>query len=295
MPAETRVIGIINNVSEENSPEKVITSILGSQSLNGNVAASERAVDGVIQSLNNSRDMRGEIFAIDSTHVDSEGNLNWTVLDSIANARGIDGFIELNEIRTVSPVGGTVLANASGQTRNRLTGTLFINVHEVATGKNHERFSIRRSYNIPISGSTNLVDLLNDMQRKREYYRALGFQLGFRAGSLIYPNWVWVRRQYYTRGTPALKRAKHLLKDANWSLAERTLLQDEEHERLNKRGRVLFNLALAKEGQGDLDLAILYAERAAGECGNKHASEYLMILRERKRQMELMEDQDSAH
>lgn len=295
MPAETRMIGVINNVDSDNSPEKVITAILGSQTLNGNVAASERAVDGVLRALSNSRDMRGEIFEVDSTHMDSEGNLNWIILDSIAQERGIDGFIELGEIRTVSPVGGTLLANASGQTRNRLSGTLFINVHEVATGKNHERFSVNRSYNIPISGSTNIVDILGDIQRKREYYRALGFELGLRAGSLVYPNWVWVNRKYYTRGTPAVKRAKHMLRQGNWDLAERTLLQDEEYKKLGKRGRVLFNLALAKEGQGELDLAILYAERAASECGNKLANEYLMNLKERQRQMDMLEDQDSAH
>jgi hypothetical protein len=170
-----------------------------------------------------------------------------------------------------------------------------MNVHVVATGENHERFSVVRSYNIPISGSTNIIDILNDIQRKREYYRALGFQLGYRAGSLIYPNWVWVSRKYFTRGTPAVKRARHMLREGNWDIAERTLLQDEEYPKLGKRGRVLFNLALAKEGQGELDDAILFAERAAMECGNRHANEYLVQLRNRKWQMEQLEAQDSAH
>jgi hypothetical protein len=294
LPAETTVIGVINNVTTDNSPEKVITSILSSQSINGNVEASERAVDGVLRALSNSRDLRGEVFEIDSSHIDAEGNLNWTIIDSIAQDRGIHGFVELNEIRSVSPVGGTVLANASGQTRNRLNGSLIINVHEVASGKNHERFSVSHVYNIPISGSTNIIDILNDIQRKREYYRALGFQLGVKAGALIYPNWVWVNRKYFTRGTHAIKRAKHMLRQGNWKLAEQTLLQDEEYDKLSKRGRVLFNLALAKEGQGELDLAILYAERAAAECGNKLANEYLVTLRARKQKIELMEAQESA-
>lgn len=295
LPAETKVIGVINNVTQENSPEKVITAILGSQSLNGNVVAAERAVDGVLRALTNSRDMRGEIFEIDSSHLDVNGDLDWEILDSIAKVRGIDGFVELSEIRTVSPIGGTVVANATGQTRNRLTGTIFMNVHVVATGENFERFSARESYNIPISGSTNIIDLLNDIQRKREYYRALGFELGFEAGQMIYPNWVWVGRKYYTRGTPAIKRARHMLREGNWDLAEQTLLQDEEYHKRGKRARVLFNLALAKEGQGELDLAIKFAERAAAESGSKLANEYLMILRNRKRQMEVIEQQNSAH
>lgn len=285
IPQEAKVIGVINNVNQENSPEKVIASMLGSEQLNGNVVAAERAVDGVLRALSNSRDLRGEIVEMDSAYL-SNGELNWDILDSLAAERGIDGFIELSELRTVSPVGGTVLANATGQQNNRLTGTLFMNMHVVSTGENHQRFSVNRTYNIPISGSTNIIDILNDVQRKREYYRALGFQLGFRAGELIYPNWVWVGRTYYTRGTPAVKASKDMLRNGNWDIAEKRLLMDEEFANVKKRGRVLFNLALVNEAQGEIDLAIQYAERAALECDNKEANEYLVKLRLRKRQLE---------
>ncbi|XOV67349.1 MAG: DUF6340 family protein [Fluviicola sp.] len=295
LPSETKVIGVINNVTDINSPQKPVAAILNSAELNGNVAAAERAVDGVLRALTNSRDMRGESFEIDSSHFDSNGNLDWDILDSIANERGIDGFVELNEIRTVSPVGGAIVANATGQNRYRLTGTVFMNVHVVATGENFERFSATRTYNIPTSGSTNIIDLMNDLQRRREFYRALGFQLGFEVGSMIYPNWVWVGRKYFTRGTPAIRNARHMLREGNWDLAEKTLLQDEEYHKRNKRARVLFNLALANEGQGELDNAILFAERAAMEGGSKIASEYLRTLRNRKRQLEVIESQNSAH
>lgn len=294
LPSDTKVIGVINNVTDANSPQKPIAAILNSAELNGNVAAAERAVDGILRALTNSRDMRGEIFNLDSTHFASNGDLDWDILDSIAKVRGIDGFVELNELRTVSPVGGAIMANATGQTRYRLTGTVFMNVHIVATGENFERFSATRSYNIPTSGSTNIIDLMNDLQRRREFYRALGFELGFRVGSMIYPNWVWVGRKYYTRGTPAVRNARHMLREGNWDLAEKTLLQDEEYHKRGKRARVLFNLALANEGQGDLDNAILFAERAASEGGSKLANEYLQTLRNRKRQLEIIEERNAA-
>lgn len=295
LPSDTKVIGVINNVTDINSPEKPIAAILNSAELNGNVAAAERAVDGLLRALTNSRDIRGEIFEVDSSHFVANGELDWAVLDSIAAERGIDGFVEMNELRTVSPVGGAIMVNATGQTRYRLTGTLFMNVHVVATGENFERFSASRSYNIPTSGSTNIINIMNDLQRRREFYRALGFELGFAVGSMIYPNWMWVGRKYYTRGTPAVRSARHMLRQGNWDLAERTLLNDEEYHKRNKRARVLFNLALANEGQGELDNAILYAERAAAEGGGKLANEYLQTLRNRKRQLELIEERNAAH
>lgn len=285
LPDETNVIGIINNVTKENSPEKVISSMLGTEQLNGNVVAAERATDGVLRSLGNTQTMRGEIIQMDSSYL-TNGVLDWSILDSVGKARGIDGFIEMCELRTVSPVGGAVLANVTGQTNNQLSGTMIINVHVVSTGVNYERYSVNKTYNIPISGSTSIVDILNDVQRKREYYRALGFELGYRVGELIYPNWVWVGRTYYTRGTTSIKRAKNMLRQGNWDIAERQLLMDVDYPKEGKRGRVLFNLALAKEAQGEIDLAIEYAERSALECGNKEANEYLVKLKNRKRQIE---------
>ncbi len=286
IPENVKTIGVINNVSDENSPEKIVSTMLATEQVNGNVVAAERAIDGVIQSFNNTLDMRGQIFEIDSSYFLSNGNLNWTMLDSAAAIEGIDGFIELTELRSISPVGGTVLANATKQTQHRLKGTLFVNVHVVETGITYERYGVNYTYNIQLSGSTSIISILNDIQRKREYYRALGFQLGFKAGKLIYPNWVWVGRTYYTRGTPGLKSAKKMLREGNWQLAERRLLMEIDHVKRKKLGRILHNLALAKEGQGEIDAAIDYAERAALECDDKQANEYLVKLRERKRIME---------
>ncbi len=286
IPDEVKTIGVINNVSDENSPEKIVSTMLATQQVNGNVIAAERAVDGVIQSFNNTQDMFGQIFEVDSTYFLANGKLNWNMLDSAAVTQGIDGFIELSELRSVSPVGGTVLANATKQTNHRLTGTLFVNVHVVETGITYERYNVKYTYNIQLSGSVNIISILNDIQRKREYYRALGFQLGFKAGKLIYPNWVWVGRTYYTKGTPGLKSAKKMLREGNWQLAERRLLMEVDHTNRKKRGRILHNLALAKEGQGEIDAAIEYTERAALECDNKLANEYLVKLRDRKRIME---------
>lgn len=285
VPETVRVIGVINNISNENSPEKVISTVLGAEQLNGNVVAGEQAVNGVLRSLGDYQGLSGMLIEYDSMRFE-DGSLNWEYLDSMAVKDGIHGYIELSELKSVSPVGGTVLANAAGQSSNKLQGTLFTNVHVVESGEFFRGYSVRYTYNIPISGSTNILQILNDMQRKREYYSALGFQLGYKAAGLVYPHWVWVNRNYYKRGSRPLKNAAPMIKNGNWDIAERQLLVDVDNVKIKKRGRVLFNLALVKEGQGDLDAAIQYAERAALECGDKLANSYLVQLRQRKFIME---------
>lgn len=286
LPKEAKLIGIINNVTSDNSPEKIIGQILSGEQINGNVAAAERAVDGVLNSLNNSADMKGQVFAHESMR-NEDGSLDWGLIDSLGRLEGIHAFVELNELRSVAPVGGSVVAIATGKPNTKLEGTLFVNIHVVETGENFERFSVYRYYNISVSTTGNPIDILGDVQRKREYYRKLGYELGYEAAEFIYAHRIWVNRMYYTKGSRTLKAAKPMMRNGNWDIAEKQLLQDEHSGNLKKRGRALYNLAVVKEGQGEVDKAIEYAERAALECYNKEANAYLVKLRKRKRIMEL--------
>lgn len=281
--------GIVNNVTQENSPEKKIAGIiLGTESINGNVEAANRAVDGTLRAFENSGYLKGQTLSNDVVLHKENGDVDWEELEKIAKEKKIEGFIELTQMETVSPVGGNVLANASGQRSARLEGTMYVNYYIPSTKKKYERYKVYYVYNIPLSGSTNAIDLLGDAQRKKEYYKALGFQLGYKAGSLIYPNWIWVGRDYYTKGSKVLKRAKPMIKEGNWDIAEEQLLLGLSSGSDKVLGRTTFNLALVKEGQGEIDEAIKYAKESALSYGNKLANEYLIKLKKRKRKLEEM-------
>lgn len=283
LPENVSNFGVINSIDNTNSPDKLIGDILSGNQINGNVVASEEAVNGILRGIENGQTLTAKVIEREDV-VDADNNLDWDKIDSVAKAENIDGIIELLEIKSTSNIGGAIGA-ASNNTRSYLDGTLYTTVHLIDTTLAFERLWVRRRYNIPSTGSTNIMDVLSDMKRKREYYGKLGFNLGYDAGELLYPNWVWVGRKYYTKGSKAIKRAKPMLKNGNWSLAIKQLSYDEDHHKEKIRGRVLFNLALAHEGLGELDKAIELAERSALECGNKLASEYLVQLRNRKYQM----------
>src|SRR5690606_11697785 len=127
-PSEVRSIGVLNHVTQENSPEKVIEVLMRSQSVNGNVVASERAVEGVLRGLGRSSNLIGKTIA-EADIRDANENINWNYIDSICNSQNIEGILELVEVQTISPVGGTLLANATGQTSTRLEGYLYANVY----------------------------------------------------------------------------------------------------------------------------------------------------------------------
>jgi hypothetical protein len=282
LPNEATSFGIVNAINQENSPEQKIAGvILGTSQINGNAKAADRAVEGALRSFEQSNSLSGMKIKQTSNIRNGDGTVNWVLLDSIAKKEGLDGFIELSKLETLSPVGGTVLANATGQSNMRLDGSLYVNTYVVKDRMTIEQYRVFHSYNIPTSGSTSLINILNDAQRKTEYFKALGFQLGHQAASLLYPNWIWVNRTYYSKGSAILKRAKPMIQKGNWDIAEEQLLMELSPKSDKIKGRVLYNLALVKEGQGNITEAIEYAKQSA-LLGDKMANEYLRILQKRK-------------
>lgn len=292
LPDEARSFGIINTVNEENSPEQRIAGvILGTTQINGNESAAERAVEGALRALDHSNYLQGTKIPQLTNIYHPDGSVDWELLDSVAQQQGLDGFLELCKMETQTPVGGTVVANATGQRSMRLDGNMYVNTYIIKDRVSIEQFRVFYRYNIPTSGSTSVINILSDAQRKTEYFKALGFQLGYEAGSLIYPNWEWVNRTFYNKGNRILRRAKPMIREGNWDIAEEQLEMGKGIKSDRIRGRILYNLALVNEGQGDIDQALEYAKESALSCGNKLANDYLRILKNRKRQLQILEQQ----
>jgi len=292
LPSSANTVGIMNNTDNTNSPAQVLDIVLKGEQFNGNLVASERAVEGVLRALGNSNQLTGVSIA-NETLKGANGGVDWNKVDSIARARNLQVIFEIESLKTVSPVGGSVVAGATGKTSTQLTGTALVNVYVAESHQAFEQITLRKSYNIPVPETTNILDILNDGQKRKDYYRALGYELGYKGGKLIYPNWVWVNRKFYNKGSKEIKRAKPMIYKGNWDIAEKQLLIALERGNKEKElGRATFNLALVKEGQGYIDEAVIYCEKAALEYGVKMANEYLVQLRKRQRQIALMNAAD---
>jgi hypothetical protein len=284
LPEEVTKIGVVNHVNDQNSPEKVLGNILTGQQ-NGNVMASERAVSGVLRAIDDSGYLTGEVIENSVEMRTSDGEINWDFLDRLREERGIGAIVEMAELRTTSPVGQAIITNASGRRTARIEGNLDFNYYIIPSREKHEGYWVRRFYSIHMNQTQSIIGVMDDMRRKQEHYRALGWNLGYGGGRLIYHHWIWVNRKYYNKGSGNLRRSKRMIRAGNWNIAEQQLLPDFDHRSRKVRGRTLYNLALVREGQGDLDGAIDFAEKAAITLGNKLANEYLQTLRFRKAQL----------
>lgn len=270
---------LVNNVTNENSPDELLDQVIKGQQYNGNVLASEQSINGILRSLDDSRYLKGTPRAPLQFRKNME--TDWNIVDSACRNSGVQGIIEIASFESKAPVGGTVLANVAGQSASPLKGWIYFNVYIANTHQHLDRLSLSEVYNIPVSGTLNPLNMLSDMVRKREVYGQMGYNIGYRTGSLFYSNWFWVNRSYYTKGSTNLKRAKRLIRSGNWDLAERQLTADINSPKNKVAGRAKFNMALIYEGQGRLDDAVMMAERAAFENGTKPAYDYINVLKNR--------------
>jgi TPR repeat protein len=87
-----------------------------------------------------------------------------------------------------------------------------------------------------------------------------------------------------------LKTAARYAKFQNWKLASDVWNKGAQSSDPKAARRASYNMALAAEVAGDLDLAIQWAERAA-QLGDRRAPRYVQILQQRKWEAERLKQQ----
>lgn len=125
---------------------------------------------------------------------------------------------------------------------------------------------------------------------RRDMTSRAGVSAGIAYGHRISPQWIWVGRDYFKKGSPGLKSAARLVRYNNWKLATDTWNTEANSADPKIARRASYNMALAAEQLGQLDLAIQWAERAQ-KLGERRAAPYLNILQQRKYEQQKLEEQ----
>lgn len=128
----------------------------------------------------------------------------------------------------------------------------------------------------------NITAAKNKLPSKRSAINEAGYFSGQQYGMRISPNWVRVSRTYFVKGDDGFKEAKKHVRYSNWESAEQIWQNLSKSSDPTIAGRALHNLALAAELKGDIDQAILYANRASKEYHIKQSRSYVAVLERRK-------------
>ncbi len=128
----------------------------------------------------------------------------------------------------------------------------------------------------------NMKVAQNKLPEKRSAINQAGFFAGQQYGLRISPNWVRVNRSYFVKGDDGFKEAKKHVRYDNWEAAEKIWENLSKNPDPTIAGRAYYNMALAREMNGELDKAIMYANRAFREYRIKEGRQYQAVLEKRK-------------
>lgn len=118
----------------------------------------------------------------------------------------------------------------------------------------------------------------------------MGARTGMRYSRRISPTWVNVSRNYYSKGSDKLKWARNLARADDWSGAADLWQQEANSAETKVKKRATYNMALAREIEGDLDGAMEWSQKAM-RLGVGQADEYYRKLARRQQDQMRLEQQ----
>ncbi|MCK4677075.1 MAG: hypothetical protein KAT48_03000 [Bacteroidales bacterium] len=133
--------------------------------------------------------------------------------------------------------------------------------------------------------------VMKRLPSKREAVNQAAIHAGNRYARRISPTWLKVNRAYYTKGHDDFELTKRYVKTNSWDEAANVWQRLVDSPDLKIAGRAAYNMALASEMNGDLEIAIAWAKKSYEECGNKKALHYLRILERRLADQQILQQQ----
>jgi len=156
-----------------------------------------------------------------------------------------------------------------------------------------DEYIINRDINSSASGINPAV-AASAFNGRIEAVKDVSTQAGQAYAARILPYWIRVSRDYFVGGNDNFKTAKRKAQSGNWDGAAEIWKQETTDPDSKLAGRACYNMAIINEINGDLDGAILWAQRAYEDHKIRLALDYLNILKYRKRQNELLKSQTLA-
>lgn len=124
-------------------------------------------------------------------------------------------------------------------------------------------------------------EAMRRLPSKRNAINDAGYFAGQQFAFRISPTWKNASRSYYIKGNDELKKAKSYVKTNNWDAAIEIWKREAMNADGEIAGRACYNMAVASEVKGDLEIALSWATKSLRNFNNKKASSYINILNAR--------------
>ncbi|MEO6037794.1 MAG: DUF6340 family protein [Saprospiraceae bacterium] len=246
-------------------------------------------------------------FAVKNTGIEMEGSkagvnlpapLDWREVERICQQYGADAVVTIESFDSDN----SSAARRTETKRKNKDGKEYIDVnydarmrtgvrmgwrmYDPATKIILDEFTTDDYLERTASGKTERSALSN-LPSVVDISRRVAYNGGQRYGSRIAPLYVQVSRTYYAKAkgySEQMKQAATYARSNDWKHAADIWKNIEVRATDNQKaaGRAAFNMAVASEVNGNLELALEWAQKASTKYGNKKARHYIQVIEQRQ-------------
>lgn len=313
LSGQIKKVGIINRSLTSENAAKVdkLDQVLSGELGDIDKVGAEETILGVTEELNRNERFE-EVRFLQDVSLTSYGSgvfpiaLDWGTVDSICAAQNVDALFILELFDTDTKISySTVPVTVKGPGGIEIPAvehiasmtTLVTNgwrIYDPINRSIRDEFQITEQLNFQGRG-INPVAAAGALLGRKDAVKQVGYKAGVRYAQRILPYRIRVSREYYVKGSSKLKIARRRAQTNNWDGAGELWYEETSNPKAKVAARAYYNMAIINEINGDLDLAIEWAQKAYEDYGDRRALNYLQILQNRKaRQLQLqqqLEDQ----
>lgn len=305
MPSSVKQLGIINRSlpAEGQGLKNFLEGFVTGESIGADREGSMQCVRGLASGLNN-----GPRFtAVVIEGVDYRGTgtaqwpefLDWNNVDELCNRFRVDAIIALETFDS------DISLDKRSADVERVIDKQKVVVKEYYADL---RMRVRSGWTVYSPGDRQIVDrngfsdemrwngsgdspqqALNKLPAKRKAINESGFYSGNQYAYRISPSWFTENRVYFKSGNDDFKAAHKLVKKGRWQEAVPIWNKLSASRDTETAGRGCYNMALASEMEGKLDLAYEWASRAWQQHHLKKSRYYINILSNRINQQKQLD------
>jgi len=286
IPSSIQSIAIIDRSIQTKETRNVLEESVTGELFGEDKIASQYAIDGLIEMLENS----GRFKVVRTAKkLKKSGSANefpaplaWNEIENICSEFDVDAVISLELFDSDYIIPTNMAFVSIGFRLYDPAGKQIIDQHKFR----HE---------IGMGGHVNSVaGAINRLVEKTQAIRQVSFDAGYMYGERIAPSWYTIVRQYYRKGKrdQNLKAGARMMEVNDWEQAIRFMNSAVETGKRKAKGRAAHNLAVIYEIKGELPEAKKWSQAAWGNYNNKNSRNYAYILEDRIREVEILKAQD---
>lgn len=297
IPNNIQSVGIINRSLPEkgNTLGNILEGLISGESILADREASERCIAGVTEHLNQAPRFRA--VAIYGANLKGTGTkqfappIQWNEVDRLCKQYNVDALAVLESFDS------DIFFDRGERKVKRKVNDREVMVTEYLADLN---IRVNAGWRIYDNTQKRIIDenvytderqwdsrgdspeeAFRRLPSKRRALDDAGHFSGQQYAIRISPNWLTVSRSYYKKGNDRMKLAREYTKRGNWDSAITTWKIEAQNADPEIAGRACYNMAVASERSGDLETALIWANKALKDYNNKKAAAYIAILQQR--------------